>query len=70
MSVCLPSRICAAPAGRISVNDYVWGFYKNSRKNPDKVKVVQKYLPLYIWTEVRFNVVGDIHSPQNTAVDH
>jgi hypothetical protein len=70
MSVSLSARICAAPTGLISVYDYVWGFYENSRENPGKLKVVQKYLSLYIRTEVRFNVVDDIDSPQNTAVHH
>jgi hypothetical protein len=43
---------------------------KISLENPDKFKVVQKYLSLYIRTLVGCNVAGDTDSPQNTVVCH
>jgi hypothetical protein len=65
MSVRLSSYITAAPTGKISVKFGIEGFYKKNCRNPNLVKIGQKYRALYIRIYEVFIVAGDIKSPYN-----
>jgi len=68
MSVRLSTCIIAAPIGRISVKFYINGLVKICGEKPDLVKIRQKCRALYVRTQVRFIVPGDIKSPLKCSV--
>jgi hypothetical protein len=63
MSVRLSAYISAAPTGQISVKFEVEDFYKKSFRNPNLVKIGQKYVTLCIKTREVSLFVGEIKLP-------
>jgi len=50
MFVCLSACVSSAPTGRISMKSDIGDFYENPYKNPNLVKVRQKYRAFYTTT--------------------